>query len=147
MPFFCYLFYLPWLQGVMSCGIVKDFCPSAGLLIFFPHSCLRHFIREKNQKASLRTKILYYPLGHNSPQPREIRDAKKICLCKVPPSLYKLLANNTPFFISFCQTLISFWVIFFSSRTPTFTNLLPEEQLIILLLVEIIFPKLPIHSF
>ena len=46
---------------------------------------------------------------------------QKNCLCKVPPSLYKLLANNTPFFISFCQTLISFWVIFFFFADPYVT--------------------------
>ena len=85
--FVCIL-YLPRLWAVMSCGIVKNFCPSAGLLIFFPHSCLRHFIREKNQKASLRTKILYYPLDITKPIALGDIRWKKNCRRKVTPSLY-----------------------------------------------------------
>ena len=77
-------------------------------------------MREKNQKASRRTTILYYPAGHNSLQPP-----------KVPPSLYYLLANKQPIFL-------------FSTKNPFFptrvlkilTNLLRKYTL-----------RLCIHTF
>ena len=75
--------------------------------------CRRHEWGKKIKRPAEGQKFFTIPQDITAHSRGRYKMQTKICRRKVPPSLYKLLANNTPFFISFCQTLISFWVFFF----------------------------------